>query len=340
MAQVSKTSWMLRIFEKPDEMKLVEDLARMVWPGSETDVVPMHVLITVANNGGLVIGAFTKPDGEPDPPGPSPSQGQGDKLIGFVYGFPGLYFTPDGPRPKHCSHELGVHPDYRDQGLGFALKRAQWQMVRRQGLDLITWTFDPLLSRNAHLNIAKLGGVCNAYLREIYGEMRDELNAGLPSDRFQVDWWVNSRRVERRLSKRARLPLDLAHCLSAGAWIVNPTEFGNGWARPPSSLPAQYASLPEPERKDEAKSSRKSSSVEAVSELKERGEANLLLVEIPSDFQALKAADPGLALEWRLHTRSLFEDLFARGYLVTDFVYLPGGRPRSFYVLSHGESTF
>jgi predicted GNAT superfamily acetyltransferase len=310
----SKINWSLRILDTPEEMKLVEDLQRQVWPGSETDVIPLHVLVTVAHNGGLVIGGFSGPAG--DPVGDASQAETG--LIGFVYGFPGLYFTPDGARPKHCSHELGVHPGYRDQGLGFALKRAQWQMVRRQGLDLITWTYDPLLSRNAHLNISRLGAVCNTYLREVYGEMRDEMNAGLPSDRFQVDWWVNSQRVDRRLSKRARPPLDLANCLAAGAWIVNPTGITNGWPRPPAQLPSH---------------------MEVISEHKQEGESNLLLVEIPADFPGLKAADPGLALEWRMHTRILFESLFSQGYLVTDFVHLPASQPRSFYVLSHGEST-
>jgi predicted GNAT superfamily acetyltransferase len=65
----------------------------------------------------------------------------------------------------------------------------------------------------------------------------------------------------------------------------------------------------------------------------------IVLVEVPFDFQALKAERPSLALEWRGHTRSLFEDLFENGYLVTDFVFLPGDHPRSFYVLTHGDST-
>jgi predicted GNAT superfamily acetyltransferase len=324
-----QNNWTLHILDAPDEMMLVEDLQRQVWPGSETDVIPLHILVTAVHNGGLVVGGFSGGAGSSTEEAGGEEAGLSEAglgeagpekgaLIGFVFGFPGLYFTPDGARPKHCSHELGVHPAYRDQGLGFTLKRAQWQMIRRQGLDLITWTYDPLLSRNAHLNIARLGAVCNTYLRELYGEMRDGLNAGLPSDRFQLDWWVNSRRVDRRLSKRARPPLDLAHCLSAGAWIVNPTRVAGGWPRPPEQLPAH---------------------LEVLSGHKQAGESNLLLVEIPADFPALKDADPGLALEWRLHTRLLFESLFSQGYLVTDFVHLPGTQPRSFYVLTHGEST-
>jgi len=182
----------IKLLESPEEMALIESLQRAVWPGSETDVVPAHMLVTAVHNGGIVAGAFVD-----------------EQLIGFVFGFPGIESTPDGPRPKHCSHMMGIHPDHRDSGIGFALKRAQWQMVRHQGLDHITWTYDPLLSRNAYLNIAKLGAVCNMYRRSEYGEMRDGLNAGLPSDRFQVDWWIHTRRVERRLSKRPRRPLKL-----------------------------------------------------------------------------------------------------------------------------------
>ncbi len=316
MVDKSRKKWFLRILETPDEMEAAEQLQRSVWPGSETDVVPLHLLVTVAHNGGLVIGALT--DGNEAHNGEPVINIAGQSsaaLVGLVCGFPGLYYTPDGPRPKHCSHMLGVYPDFRDLGLGFALKRAQWQMVRHQGLDLITWTFDPLLSRNAQLNIARLGGVSNTYLREIYGNMRDDLNVGLPSDRFQVDWWVNSRRVNRRLSKRARRPLTLAHCLNAGAQIINPAEYhADGWPHSSVSSPS-------------------------IPDVHDPNDAALLLIEIPSDFQALRATDRSLALEWRLSTRSLFEDLFSRGYLITDFVHVPGDQPRSFYVLSHGEST-
>jgi predicted GNAT superfamily acetyltransferase len=307
--------WSIRILEQPEEMKEAEELQRLVWPGSETDIVPLHVLITVAHNGGVVMGAYTRDNQPSDLFSKSQGARKEQALIGFVYGFPGLYYTPDGPRPKHCSQQLAVHPEYRNKGLGFLLKRAQWQMVRHQGLDLITWTFDPLLSKNAHLNISRLGAVCSTYLREVYGEMRDGLNIGLPSDRFQVDWWVNSRRVNRRLSKKARTRLDLAHFLSAGAEIVNPSQDGNKGLPVPTE-----ANLP-PTAIDLGSS------------------APLLLVEIPADISAIREKDPHLALEWRLSIRKIFEELFARGYLVTDFVHSSSPTARSFYVLSHGEST-
>jgi len=297
----------IRILDTIDDLHMVEELQRIVWPGSETDVVPAHLLITAVHNGGLVLGAYHHED----------HGSVSEKLAGFVFGFPGLYSTPDGPRPKHCSHMLGVHPDFRGRGLGFALKRAQWQMVRHQGIDRITWTYDPLLSRNAHLNISRLGAVCNTYLRELYGEMRDGLNIGLPSDRFEVDWWVNTRRVERRLSKNVRINLDFAHFIAAGAEVINPTQIdGQGWPIPTETI--SFLS------KDTTHNQ----------------ESLILLVEIPADFLALKEANFELAKDWRLKSRDIFEGLFRTGYLVTDFVHLPGKYPRSYYVFSHGEGTF
>src|SRR5262245_37708867 len=282
------TGPVIKILEAPEEMSAVEALQRAVWPDSETDVVPAHVFIAAIHNGGLLLGAFAE-----------------DQLIGFVFGFPGLETTPDGPRAKHCSHMMGILPEYRDSGVGFALKRAQWQMVRHQGLDHVTWTYDPLLSRNAYLNITKLGAVCNTYRRSEYGDMRDGLNAGLPSDRFMVDWWINTRRVERRLGKRARRPLKLDNFAKADLQPLYSLQSSReGWLCPPEHF------LPL--------------------------EGRIALAEIPSDFNALKDADFALARDWRFFSREVLETAFEAGYLVTDFIFDEG---RSFYVLSHGEST-
>ncbi|MCX6035392.1 MAG: hypothetical protein NTV38_10515 [Chloroflexi bacterium] len=279
--------WIIHLLETPEEMTAIEALQRLVWPGSETDVIPAHMLLATIHNGGLALGAFV-----------------GKDLVGVSFGFPGIYTTPDGPRLKHHSHILGVHPEWNGKGIGFALKRAQWQMVRKQGIDRITWTYDPLLSRNAHLNISRLGAVCNTYLRSEYGEMRDGLNIGLPSDRFQVDWWLNTKRVERRLSRRSRPALTLDHYRTAKATLLE-VHTDRGFA---PCLPEKTSSLT----------------------------GTLLLVEIPSNFPALKAADLPLARDWRFYTREVFEDAFSTGYMVTDFVHDKG---RSFYVMTHEDST-
>lgn len=276
-------------------MEQLEQLQREVWPDSETDIVPAHLLLMLAENGGIVLGAL-----------------EGGRIIGFVAGFLGTDQGAPDPAAivqlKHCSHQMGVHPDYRNQGVAFALKRAQRQQVIRQGIRLVTWTYDPLLSVNAHLNIHRLGAVCRSYLREVYGEMRDGLNRGLPSDRFQVEWWVTTNRVQTRIAG-SRPPLDLAHYLSAGAEKV-------------LSAGLRQDGLPRPGDRVEQPS------------------GNLVLVEIPPDFQRLKEQDLLLAREWRSLTRLVFEGAFEAGYIVTDFVHLKGETyPRSYYLLSAGDST-
>ncbi len=289
-----KTPWTIRFLENITEMHAVEQLQKEIWQEPEVDIVPAHLMNSAVHNGGLLLGAYLQ-----------------EELAGFVFGFLGLYKTPDGPRLKHYSSMLGVRPDQQGRGIGFALKRAQWQYVRYQGIDRITWTYDPLLSANAWLNITRLGAVCSTYLPNFYGKMNDTLNQGLPSDRFDVDWWVNSHRVNRRLSRRRRNDISLAHYLAGGAAILNPAEM-------------DIQGMPHPVER---------------AELSLGKEQPILLAEIPQDFQAIKAAAPQLAAAWRKHSRALFQELFAAGYLVTDFVRSTTTPPRSYYVLIHGEST-
>jgi predicted GNAT superfamily acetyltransferase len=287
----------IRFAESLEDFRWMEALQRQVWSGDL--IVPLPMLTVVAHNGGVALGAW-----------------DGEAMVGFVFGFIGTddaaWYAAEAHRPamtrlKHCSHMLAVLPEYRDRGVGFKLKLAQRDVVLKQGIRLITWTFDPLESRNAHLNIARLGTVCNTYKRQVYGAMTDPLNAGLPSDRFQVDWWITSQRVKQRLGGE-RPGLSLQSFTAAHVPILNPT------APNAAGLPQMIENITEPF-------------------------GALGLVEIPSDFQSLKAADLGLAREWKARIRSIFESAFEVGYIVTDFLHESvEGRPRSFYVLSQGEA--
>lgn len=260
-----------------------EALQKAVWDLPDVDVVPGHLLITAVKNGGLLLLAFdnAQASGTGSVLGAAgsavqPAAASGGQPVGFVFGFLGM--TSEG-RVKHCSHMAGVLPAYRDRSIGYRLKLAQRDHVLAQGLELITWTFDPLEARNASLNFRRLGAVCNTYLVNLYGQMRDALNAGLPSDRFQVDWWIASRRVVDRLAGA-----------DSAAAAVSPADLPTqgGWPVPPES---------------------------ALQAGQDR-----LWVPIPADFQALKAADSALALRWRLFTRQAFQEAFAAGYAVVDFV--------------------
>jgi len=157
------------------ELRQIERLQRDVWGMPDRDVVPSHQLLAASGAGGVVLGAF-------DPSG---------DLIGFCYGFIGLR---DG-RPLFYSHMAAVVEAHRGKDIGFRLKRAQREEAVARGLDWMVWTYDPLQAANAHLNMHKLGARASRYYVNYYGEMEDELNRGIPSDRLEVDWRLRDPRV-------------------------------------------------------------------------------------------------------------------------------------------------
>lgn len=251
-----------------DEYDAAEELQGAAWGVIDrVDITPKHVLVTAQKNGGLVLGAF------------SPEH----QLVGFLFGFLGQ--TPDR-KLKHVSHQMGVHPDFRGLHLGYLMKRAQRGEARRQGLDLITWTYDPLETVNAALNLTRLGAVCQTFLRNVYGEIRDSLNRGLPSDRFQVDWWVRSEWVHERLSLAH--PLDMGEALRTLPLLNRAVTTGSG-VPAPTGLPATL-------------------------------DAPDVLLQVPYNFQTVKMTDMAIAYDWRMHTREAFEWLFGAGYVAVDML--------------------
>ncbi|WP_121616398.1 GNAT family N-acetyltransferase [Virgibacillus halodenitrificans] len=149
------------------EMQKVE---AAVW---QMDPIPVHQTFTAMHHGGIILGAFEE-----------------DQMVGFLYSFAGF----DGKVSYLCSHMMGMLPGYRMNGLGEALKFKQAEIARKLGYDMITWTYDPLESRNAYVNLHKLGAVGAIYHPNHYGEMADELNHGLPTDRFQIKWELGEKK--------------------------------------------------------------------------------------------------------------------------------------------------
>ncbi len=237
----------------------------------------------------------------------------GDRVVGFTFGILGTVDTPEridqvaAARLKMYSVIAGVLPDYQSRDVGYRLKMAQRDFALRIGVRLITWTYDPLESLNGRFNIGKLGAVCRRYLRHFHGDMSG-INTGLQTDRFEVEWWVTNNRVTARAARKWR-PLRLEALLGGGALLVNEAGFNEAGLPTP---PANYVSRP----------------------------SNLMLVEIPTSFQAIKKADFTLAQRWRSHTRDVFEGLFDSGFIVTDFVTHEdeGGRPHSYYLLTYGDA--
>lgn len=269
---------LIRPLKTITEYHACETLQRQVWAmPDDLEVVPLHLLVTVQRNGGLLLGAF-----------------DGSALAGFVFGFAGL--TQEG-KVKHCSHMMGVAPAHQSAGIGYRLKLAQREFALAQGVDLVTWTYDPLESRNAYLNIHKLGAVCRTYVRDYYGPLKDGLSAGLPSDRLEVEWWIAAERVEQRLASGASSP------------YASPQVWANETGRTTSGLLTPGALIL-------------------------NAEVPAVRVEIPADYQSIKAIDPDLAREWRWATRQIFESYFATGYRLVGFHrYLAKEGQRSVYIL-------
>jgi predicted GNAT superfamily acetyltransferase len=142
----------------------INDVIDRTWGGQHLD---REVVRALAASGNVSWGAI-----------------DGDRLVGFVLGWAGV---DDGGLHVH-SHMLASVPDSRHRGIGAALKFAQRAQALDQGIDRMRWTFDPLLARNAWLNIGKLGAVIDGFERDFYGSMRDTLNVGERSDRAFIAW--------------------------------------------------------------------------------------------------------------------------------------------------------
>jgi predicted GNAT superfamily acetyltransferase len=150
----------------------IEDADRivgvMIATWGEHQLLPREMIRALGDSGNTPWGAF-----------------DGDELIGYVLGWSGV--DPDEGLHAH-SHMLATLPDRRHRGVGYALKLAQRAQCLEQGIPRVRWTFDPLLSRNAHFNLTKLGATADRFLPNFYGEMTDALNRGERSDRLMVRW--------------------------------------------------------------------------------------------------------------------------------------------------------
>jgi predicted GNAT superfamily acetyltransferase len=149
-----------------------QDLGRAVFDhtwakDAGTEITP-NLLQAMVHSGAYLSGAFI-----------------GSDCVGAAFAFP----ATTGGLHIH-SHMTAVMENHRDKGIGFLLKIDQWHWAKKNNYKEITWTFDPLVKRNAKLNLLKLGADVSAYYLNFYGEMPDALNAGDESDRLLASWKV------------------------------------------------------------------------------------------------------------------------------------------------------
>jgi predicted GNAT superfamily acetyltransferase len=237
------------------ELAAVSRLFEAIWrtpPGSP--LVTVELLKAMVAAGNYVAGAF-----------------DGDQLLGGCLGF----FGNPAKGGLH-SHIAGIARSGHGRGIGFALKLHQRAWVLRQGVTTISWTFDPLVRRNAHFNLTKLAARPACYLTNFYGPMRDAINDTDDTDRLMVDWELTSPPVNAASRGRPSR--------------VDGTDGAPGLSADADERPVI-------------------------------GSANapVVLVTVPPDIEALRAADPGLGRAWRVALREVLHGLMADGARVVGF---------------------
>lgn len=164
----------IRLLSEVGDFARVAELFQSIWTKQgESSPVNVETLRALSKAGSYVGGAFDH-----------------DELVGACFGF----FAAPNQRALH-SHIAGVSQRMRGRSVGFALKVHQRAWALEEGLDEISWTFDPLISRNAHFNLVKLAATPTSYHRNFYGQMADALNGADDTDRMLVTWYVRDPRV-------------------------------------------------------------------------------------------------------------------------------------------------
>jgi predicted GNAT superfamily acetyltransferase len=158
-----------------EEFQLCLALQKEIWQEADLETEPVTAFVVAANTGGQVLGAF-----------------DGARLAGLTLAVVGLR---EGLPYLH-SHMTGVHSDYRDRGVGRALKLFQRDEALSRNIRLVCWTFDPLEFRNAYFNFNRLGAISRKYLPNFYGVTTSPLHRGIATDRLLAEWHLDSPRVD------------------------------------------------------------------------------------------------------------------------------------------------
>lgn len=279
------------------ELRQVQSLEKEVWNLDDIDVLPLTWAVASIEAGAIWLVAFDD-----------------NKLAGFAFAFPGI---SNGSVTFH-SHQLAVHPEYRDRDVGYKLKLAQRERVMtvplgeaapmdmrlperrvsssgpaplQSRISEISWTFDPLQSKNAHLNFFKLGVVSDSYKVDLYGPETSSMLHRNGTDRLWVRWPIRSRRVAERIGEKfgekfgKNLRLETLDALS----VLQPLILFSGDGRP------------------------------VRSDIESALRRQRIAIEIPSDINSIEQKDPQLAREWRMATRWAFTESLNAGFHVAEF---------------------
>jgi predicted GNAT superfamily acetyltransferase len=250
------------------DIRELAELFAEVWGRPGSPPIGPDVLKALAHSGNYVVGAY-----------------RDRRLIGGLVGWLG----GEPRRELHMhSHILGVLPGIESHGLGFELKQHQRWWCLERGVNVMEWTTDPLVRRNGYFNLTKLGARAPEYLINVYGEMKDGINAGEESDRLLIRWRLDSPEARAAAAGGAKEP-DIEGLRASGAQVL----LSVGESSSPSPSPLSLTLSPE------------------------RGEGHPLLVQVPEDIVALRGEQPALARAWRLALREALTNALAGGYEIT-----------------------
>lgn len=262
----------LRELSEPAEHAGVEALFAEIWAtGPGQTPMPAGVMRMLAYTGSYVAGAF-----------------DGDRLVGggvaFLTGSHGEAELDGGLSSRLVSlhsHIVGVAADLAGRHAGLAIKLHQRAWALQRGLGTISWTYDPLVRRNAYFNLTKLGADATRYLVDFYGDMSDGVNVGQGSDRLFVDWDLGSQRCAAAIAGFLSVP-DIEPLLRTGRVLI---------------------------AADDGRSP-------AAAKVSGRGP---LLCGLPADIELMRKTDPARALQWRLAVRDALGGAMARGFRIVGF---------------------
>ncbi len=240
-------------------LEAVEELINETWQ-NPTSEISLGMLRALSKSQNLVSGAY-----------------EGDRLLGAC-----IAFTSVGKLPHLHSHLAAVRPQQRARGIGFALKLHQRAWALDRGITSVSWTFDPLVRRNARLNLARLGAEPVEYLPNFYGTRADAINATLPTDRLLVVWSLDAQRT-RDACARVNTRLHTTELTRNGGRVILST----GDLHEPLASPDD--------------------------------DAELVLVELPEDITALRRTRLDVAERWRLALRDTVGVAMGQGYPVIGF---------------------
>jgi predicted GNAT superfamily acetyltransferase len=278
-----------RVLSSDSDFEQCLELQRATWGNDFRELVPPTILRIALKVGGIAEGAFAP----------------GERLVGFVFGLSGLRRN----RIAHWSHMLAVYEEARGLGAGRLLKERQRDTLLRLGCEVVYWTYDPLVARNANLNLCRLGAVPEEYVRDMYGfDTGSSLHSGLGTDRFVVAWEIASPRVTAALEGRGVPPQPLPEAAS----VLAISHFATGGL---SEEPLSDAEL---------------------------AAAREYFVEIPDDIELVRAAAFEEGRRWRAATRYALETGLALGFRVAGLArgaVGETGATRSFYRLIREEDT-